>query len=96
MAHSAVYVMPTSNVRALLHDESSVPVPLLLCCYTVGCYYNITVGYRYNNRPTQLPTMPGQPQRMGALAAVPDANLWKNVPVSISSTKRQQHPQQRG
>jgi hypothetical protein len=33
--------------------------------------------------PTQLPTMPGQPQRMGSLAAVPNANLWLSVPPEL-------------
>ena len=29
--------------------------------------------------PTQLPTMPGAPQRAGGIASVPDANLWRAV-----------------
>jgi len=33
--------------------------------------------------PTLLPTMPGQPQALGTLGAVPDANLWQHVPTEL-------------
>lgn len=33
--------------------------------------------------PTLLPTMPGQPQALGTLGAVPDANLWQRVPDAL-------------
>ena len=33
--------------------------------------------------PTQFPAMPGRPQSPGAIAGVPDANLWTSVPAEL-------------